>query len=201
MAMPFELSDRAAGIKLDWQNGKMVGAAVKESRKQLKDLAGIFHDQARRKQTDPETTVYRVQWWEPAAPGSEGGLFWGVTTIFPGRAGDEYFMTHGHFHSNRTRAEFYGTVEGEGMLVLMDEDRHTWSERMTPGSLHYIDGRHAHRAVNTGDTPLIFWACWPTDAGYDYATIREQGFGARVLSVNGKPTLVMQQAAHHAENL
>ena len=197
MAMPFELPDGAAGVKLDWQNGKMMGAAVKESRKQLKDLGGIFHDEARRKQADPETTVYQVQWWEPAAPGSEGGLFWGVTTIFPGRVGDEYFMTHGHFHANRTRAEYYGTVQGEGLLVLMDENRHTWSERMDPGSLHYIDGRNAHRAVNTGDAPLIFWACWPTDAGYDYATIREQGFGARVLSVNGKPAFV----AHHAENL
>jgi glucose-6-phosphate isomerase len=197
MAMPFELPHRAAGVILDWQTGKMTGAAIKQSRKQLKDLSGIFRDEARRKEADQDTTVYLVQWWEPAATGSEGGLFWGVTTIFPGRVGDEYFMTHGHFHANRTRAEYYGTVQGEGMLVLMDEKRHTWSEPMVPGSLHYIDGRSAHRAVNTGDTPLIFWACWPTDAGYDYAAIREKGFGARVLSVNGKPAL----APSYAENL
>ena len=197
MAMPFELPHRAAGVILDWQTGKMTGAAIKQSRKQLKDLSGIFRDEARRKEADQDATIYQVQWWEPAATGSEGGLFWGVTTIFPGRVGDEYFMTQGHFHANRTRAEYYGTVQGEGMLVLMDEKRHTWSEPMVPGSLHYIDGRSAHRAVNTGDTPLIFWACWPTDAGYDYAAIREKGFGARVLSVNGKPAL----APSYAENL
>jgi glucose-6-phosphate isomerase len=197
MAMPFELPHQADGVTLDWQTGTMIGAAVQQSRKPLKDLAGIFRDEARRKQADPDTTVYQVQWWEPAATGSEGGLFWGVTTIFPGRVGEEYFMTHGHFHANRTRAEYYGTVQGEGMLVLMNANRQTWSERMVPGSLHYIDGRNAHRTVNTGDTPLIFWACWPTDAGYDYTTIREKGFGARVLSVNGKPALVPS----HAENL
>jgi len=87
------------------------------------------------------------------------------------------------------------------MLVLMDENRNTWAEPMAAGSLHYIDGQHAHRAVNTGDTPLIFWACWPTDAGYDYATIRERGFGARVLCINGRPEMVTQQAAKHVENL
>jgi len=33
MAMPFELLDGAAGVKLDWQSGNMMGAAVKQSRK------------------------------------------------------------------------------------------------------------------------------------------------------------------------
>lgn len=187
-------------IVLDWLNGKMAGAAVKESSKHLKDLIGIFHDESARAQANPEAEIYRVSWWEPAAPGTPGGLFWGVTTLFPGCIGDEYTMTHGHFHADRTRAEYYGTVQGEGTLVLMDETRRTWSENMSPGSLHYIDGKYAHRTVNTGDTPLIFWACWPTDAGYDYTTIRQEGFGARVLRVNGKPSLVPQSGTRGVEN-
>ncbi len=199
MSMSFRPQDNVPGVTVDWLSGKMTGAPLKESSKRLKDLAGIFQDESLRAKADPDTTVYGVRWWEPAAPGSEGGLFWGVTTLFPGRVGDEYYMTHGHFHADRSRAEYYGTAQGEGMLVLMDGSRHTWSERMTPGSLHYIDGKYAHRAVNTGDTPLIFWACWPTDAGYDYTTIREHGFGARVLSVNGKPVLVTQDAAQGSQ--
>lgn len=193
-SMAFTSPQNAAGVTVNWLTGKMVGAAVKESRKRLKDLAGIFQDESLRAKAEPDATVYRVCWWEPAAPGTHGGLFWGVTTLFPGRVGNEYYMTHGHVHADRSRAEYYGTAQGEGMLVLMDESRRTWSERMSPGSLHYIDGRYAHRTVNTGDTPLIFWACWPTDAGYDYTAIREHGFGARVFSVDGKPILVAQDA-------
>jgi glucose-6-phosphate isomerase len=99
-------------------------------------------------------------------------------------------MTHGHFHADRTRAEYYATAAGHGMLMRMDDERKTWGEEMSPGSLHYISGQHAHRVVNTGDVPLIFWACWGSDAGYDYGSIREHGFGARVLQRSGKPAVV-----------
>jgi glucose-6-phosphate isomerase len=203
VSMPFnpdELGDSVSRIMLDWSAGKMTGVVVKESTKQLKDLAGIFQNEMTRTKVAPDTEVYRVRWWEPVAPGTDGGLFWGVTTVFPGRVGNEYFMTHGHIHANKSRAEYYGTVQGDGMLVLMDESRHTWTDRMSLGSLHYIDGRYAHRIANTGETPLVVWACWPSDAGYDYATIRENGFGARVLSVDGKPVLVPQDSARDSES-
>jgi glucose-6-phosphate isomerase len=99
-------------------------------------------------------------------------------------------MTHGHFHADRSRAEYYGTVSGQGMLIQMQDDRRTWGERMFPGSLHYIDGRYAHRVANTGTTPLTFWACWPSDAGYDYATIADRGFGGRLIAKDGEPVFI-----------
>jgi glucose-6-phosphate isomerase len=139
---------------------------------------------------DLNREVYRVRWWSPVQPGIEGGLFWGVTTIQPGNVASEYFMTHGHFHAKRSRAEFYGTVSGGGMLVQMDSDRKTWGEVMTPGSLHYVCGENAHRIANTGETPLVVWACWPSDAGYDYATIEKSGFGARLVSREGEAVFV-----------
>jgi glucose-6-phosphate isomerase len=171
-------------VFLDW-GGSMTGAEIKESSKTIGDLHRVFHDAERVPGLDSKEVVYRVQWWAPVHAGVAGGLFWGVTTIEPGRVGDEYFMTHGHFHADRTRAEYYGTVSGRGMLIRMDEERKTWGEEMSPGSLHYIDGRHAHRVANTGDAPLIFWACWPSDAGYDYATIAERGFGSRLIAKGG----------------
>jgi glucose-6-phosphate isomerase len=132
-----------------------------------------------------------VWWWEPVTPGTEGGLFWGTTEIAPGRVGQEYFMTHGHQHAVLDRAEFYGTVAGSGALVLRDQSGRTRHEDMTPGSLHYIPGTVAHRVVNTGDTPLRFVACWPSDAGHDYATIATHGFGLRVMDDHGKPSFVV----------
>jgi glucose-6-phosphate isomerase len=177
------------GIFLDW-GGSMRGAEIKESSKTLGDLHRVFRDASPASGPDSGEIVYRVQWWSPVNAGVAGGLFWGVTIIQPGKVGEEYFMTHGHFHTDRTRAEFYGTVSGQGMLIRMDEDRKTWGEQMSPGSLHYIDGRHAHRVANTGDSQLVFWACWPSDAGYDYATIAERGFGSRLIATESGPEFV-----------
>jgi glucose-6-phosphate isomerase, archaeal len=185
-----ESNDVPADVLLDWRAGKISGQPVQESFKTLKDLKTIFGDHAALAAMDPSQEVYRVRWWAPVQPGTEGGLFWGVTVLQPGKVGDEYFMTHGHFHANRSRAEFYGTVSGSGMLVQMGADRRTWNEAMTPGSLHYIRGENAHRIANTGDTPLVIWACWPSDAGYDYSTIAQQGFGARLVEREGTPVLV-----------
>ena len=98
-------------------------------------------------------------------------------------------MTHGHRHSIRNRAEFYGTSSGSGRLLLRDENGKTWDEEMSPGSLHYIAGHVTHRTINTGDVPLRFVACWPSDAGHDYDIAGENGFGAYVVEEHGKPVL------------
>jgi glucose-6-phosphate isomerase, archaeal len=177
-------------VSLDWSRGAMTGEPVLDSFKTLRDLAGIFHDAAAFARMDPAREVYRVRSWLPVTPGTDGGLFWGVTTLHPGRVGDEYFMTHGHFHANPTRAEYYAVVSGSGMLIRMDADRRTSGEPMAAGSLHYIRGEHAHRVANTGKIPLVFWACWGSDAGYDYSAIADRGFSARLVERNGQPVFV-----------
>lgn len=182
-----------AGVSVEWGKGAMRGVPVQEQVKRLGDLKGIFRNEAALSAMDPEMEIYRVRWWAPVAPGEEGGLFWGVTILQPGKVGEEYFMTHGHFHANRTRAEYYAAVAGTGILVRMDEERNTWGEAMSAGTLHYIEGAHAHRVVNVGNEPLVFWACWGSDAGYDYGTIRQQGFGAAVVERDGQPVIVAHE--------
>jgi glucose-6-phosphate isomerase len=82
-------------------------------------------------------------------------------------------------------------MEGEGMLILMNEDHSVvWVEKMEPGSIHYINGHTAHRTANTGRTVLSFGACWPSDAGHDYKTISERGFSKILIEKDGVPTLV-----------
>jgi glucose-6-phosphate isomerase len=99
-------------------------------------------------------------------------------------------MTKGHFHAKSDRAEYYWGIEGEGMLLFMDRNGQTWAERMIPGSVHHIPAEIAHRVANTGTRPLSFGACWPSDAGHDYSTIAENGFTARLVDINGQPTLM-----------
>lgn len=174
---------------LDWGRGGLNGPSVLESVKTLGELSGLFHDPQAYAAMDPQLMVYRVRVWTPVPAGDEGGLFWGVTSLEPGKVGDEYFMTHGHFHANSTRAEYYATVAGNGILLRMDGQRRTWGEAMKAGTLQYIRGEHAHRVVNVGSEPLIFWACWGSDAGYNYGAIRDRGFGARVVEHDGHPVI------------
>lgn len=175
---------------VDWASGEISGEGIEESVKTLGQLAGLFQDEAAWRKMDPDTVIYRVRFWRPVPDGTAGGLFWGATVLEPGRVGNEYFMTHGHFHAIRDRAEFYATVKGTGMMLFMDENHETWSQPMAPGSVHYLPGYAAHRVVNTGNTPLVFLACWPSDAGHDYGRVRTGGFSKRMVMRDGAPCLI-----------
>jgi len=181
-------------MRMDWSKGALLpDAQVRESVKTLGQLQGIFANEEARQKMDPNTVVYRVQAWCPVPEGTEGGLFWGTTVVEPGQVDTEYFMTHGHFHQKRDRTEYYGTVEGEGALILMSESRETHSEPMSPGTLHFIPPNTAHRVANTGAVPLRFVACWPSDAGHDYESVRRLGFSARLLKINCGAILVRSE--------
>ena len=170
-------------------NEKLVGNKIDKIDRRIKNLKDIFFDKAALENIDPETIVYEVESYFPVAQNTEGGLFYGITYIHPGVVGNEYFMTKGHFHKIKNRGEFYCTLQGEGMLILMDEERNTWAEKMFPGSIHYIKGNTAHRTANTGNSILSFSAFWPSDAGHDYAIISEQGFSKILIKKDGKPEL------------
>jgi glucose-6-phosphate isomerase len=179
-------------VNVDFSTGVLSGASLVQGTRTLADLAGMFADQTAYAALDPSRVVYRVQAFQPVSADTEGGLFWGATFLESGLVGDEYFMTAGHFHIKRNRAEYYSTVVGHGALILMDEARNSRVEWMTPGTTHYIPAATAHRVVNIGHTHLSFLACWPSDAGHDYETIRERGFSARLRAIDGQPTLVPQ---------
>ena len=177
-------------VNINLENYSYHGDPIIKQHRALKDISGIFHVQEALSAMDLEQTAYTVQAWMPEKEGTEGGLFFGTTNILPGKVGNEYFMTKGHFHARANRSEFYLGIQGEGMLLLMDRNRNTWAEKMFPGSLHYIPLDVAHRVANTGNTTLIFSACWPSDAGHDYDEIAKNGFSARLFEIDGQPQLI-----------
>ena len=180
-------------IRIDLRTGSMgQDRRIERASRTVGQMVDVFLDEPARIQMDAKQLVYSVEYWRPEDESTEGGLCWGSSTVFAGVVGEEYFMTHGHFHARRDRAEFYSTISGTGMLVLMDEQRHGSVQDMSTGSTHYIPGGIAHRVVNTGDVPLTFLACWPSDAGYDYATIADHGFSVRVLRKGGSPEVLTQ---------
>lgn len=167
----------------------LTGEGVTKSSRTLGELCGIFGDEAARAALPADTLVYEVYSHLPVSEGVPGGLFFGLTRLYPGKVGREYFMTKGHFHRQMDRTEYYWCLEGEGALLLMDGTRQTRAERMFPGSLHHIPGGMAHRVANTGRQALAFGACWPSDAGHNYEAIATAGFSGRLLEVDGMPQI------------
>ncbi len=176
-------------VNLDIYSGQLTGKPVIKSIKKIADLKNVFADEESRFTMQQDKPVYEVEVYLPEEEDTEGGLYFGTTIIHPGKVGSEYFMTRGHFHAKRDTAEYYWGMQGEGVLILMDSERNIWAEKMIPGSLHYINRALAHRVANTGASPLIFNACWPSDAGHNYEEIAQNGFAARLIEENSQPVL------------
>lgn len=157
--------------------------------KRLSELEGLYFDAEAwlkqvREQNDP--VVYQVEEFRQA--GSD--LFFGTTTMHPGKVGDEYFMTRGHFHQDRSKAEVYTTLSGSGLLLLEDRDGRSETVEMVAGASAFIPPDWAHRSINFGSAPLIFtWYC-SVAAGHDYGQILERGMRKRVVERDGVAKLI-----------
>jgi glucose-6-phosphate isomerase len=172
---------------LFFSGNHLTGEGVTCVTRNITDLKGVFYDEDARSALAQDAVVYEVKSFLPVPEETPGGLYFGITYLYPGKVGDEYFMTKGHFHARPDRTEFYWGLDGEGVLIFMDEQRRMWAERMFPGSLHHIPGHVAHRVANTDSRLLSFAACWPSDAGHNYAEIAKNGFTARLICKNGLP--------------
>lgn len=173
---------------LDFSSGVFEGQAPQSARA-LGELGPIFRDQGALPAMDPAEAVYAT-YGCPGEVEGEPSLLYATTVLQPGRVGDEFYMTRGHFHTKPERGEFMVTLRGAGALILMDRQDETWMEPMKPGSVHDIDGRYAHRVANTGSEPLVFLVVWMSDCGHDYESIRERGFGKILVAGLNGPELV-----------
>jgi glucose-6-phosphate isomerase len=152
--------------------------------RRLRDMWGLYAVEP----DDPDRLVYRVLGIPVPERNSE--IQCSTTVLEAGLVGDEYFMTKGHFHAVRDRSEIYIGLAGEGRLVLATEDGRSAVEPIRPGTVNYIPGGWAHRSVNVGDEPLVFFAAFVGDAGHDYATIEMRGFPIRIVRGPSGPTVV-----------
>jgi glucose-6-phosphate isomerase, archaeal len=170
-------------------DGRIANAQTKQMR-HLRDMRGFYADAAAEAElatSDP--LIYEVNYaYVPKEVPGELGIC--TTIIHPGKVGDEYFMTKGHFHGKIDRAELYFGLSGSGMLVMETPDGQTNAQPMIAGTSAYVPPHWAHRTVNVGSEPFVFLACFPSDAGYDYGTIAERGFGIIIVERDGAAAVV-----------
>ncbi len=172
----------------DALSAEIPGGKVVERR--LSQLQGCFADEAAYQAAleKEDSLLYRVTAIEPAD--GTGDLHYGLGALYPGKIGNEYFLTKGHLHSAREAAEVYIGLSGSGYMLL--EDEQSGESRLEPlgkGSVVYVPGYTAHRTMNTSTEPLTYFGIYPANAGHDYGAIAERNFLKILVEENGKPTL------------
>lgn len=145
-------------------------------------------DQLRSVLMDPQATgpdpVYQVE--------HDVGNGWeNKTMIAPGKIGQEYTKTHGHYHPEDAPDETYQVVEGEGVLELQKGHPDAISEvifvKSKAGDQIKIKEGYGHSWSNVGKGPLVLVDDWqgghspadyePLDAkgGMAYFLVKEDG--------------------------
>ena len=167
--------------------------------RRLSAMIGQYQDaQAFTAMLSQDPVLYEV--YEIKRPESEGELMNGISIVHPGKVGEEYFMTKGHFHTVLDTAEVYYCLKGEGMMV-METPEGEWSiEELHPGCVLYVPPRWAHRSVNTGQlVNLVTFFIYPGNAGHDYGTIEQQGFRKLVVERDGRVQVIDNPRWHPKE--
>ena len=148
----------------------------------LSGFSGYFADQDAAKTMLETTDPLIYEYWEREYEGEGQAISFGMTRIYPGQVGEEFFKTKGHFHADDQGDEIHMTLEGEGLLLLSDRDGVCQTMEMKPGKVNYIPGQFAHRTINTGTKPLVFAGFWPPKILHDYETIARGGFSKLVIA-------------------
>ncbi|MFD1414369.1 glucose-6-phosphate isomerase [Oceanobacillus jeddahense] len=172
----------------DLANGK---SNEKESSKRyVSNMKGIFHNEAALQQVVDEEDRLVYEFYELDLPQTEGNILFGTSIVYPGKVGDEYNMTKGHFHTILDTGEVYYCISGQGLLLMENPEGDWDTGEFKPGNAVYTPGRYAHRSINTGDEPLVTFFAFRADAGHDYGTIETKGFRKLVVERDGKPEVI-----------
>jgi glucose-6-phosphate isomerase len=175
-------------LSLNFDPATAVIPSFERSNRWLSQLADCFADKLAYQTmlAQEDQPVYGVTNLDMAS--GEGQLHYGLGIVQPGKVGSEYFMTKGHLHAWRPAAEVYICLQGQGMLILEHETEATANVLpFSVNSVVYVPSYTAHRTVNIGDQPLVYWGVFSSEAGHDYEAIRGRNFSQVVIELDGRP--------------
>jgi glucose-6-phosphate isomerase len=158
--------------------------------RRLDAMKGQYHDpDAYARVAELNPILYEV--YDFKRPAEAGELLHGISIVHPGKVGDEYYMTKGHFHEVLETAEVYYCLKGGGVMVMETPEGEWAVEELRAGRVLYVPPRWAHRSVNTSATSdLVTFFVYPGHAGHDYGTIEQRGFRKLVIERDGAPTVI-----------
>ncbi len=162
----------------------------KPIKRYLSDMKGMFFDDDKLVEMLKTEDALVYEFYDMGMPETPGDLAFGTSITYPGKVGDEYFMTKGHFHTILDTAEVYYCLGGKGYMLMENPEGDWVAEEMTPGKAVYVPKRYAHRSINTGREPFITFFAFRADAGHDYGTIETKGYRKLIIEKDGKPQII-----------
>ncbi|GHU63333.1 glucose-6-phosphate isomerase [Clostridia bacterium] len=178
------------GFTIDFSLLTGLSTKAESSKRYLSKVASMFYDtEAAAKMIEADDELV-YEFYELGAPENAGDLAIGSSILYPGKVGDEYFMTKGHFHTILETAETYYCLQGRGGMILENPEGDYSFHELTPGVAIYVPQRYAHRSINTGSETLVTFFAFRGDAGHDYGTIETKGYRKLVVDRGGVPTLI-----------
>ena len=163
---------------------------AESSKRYLSGVKNMFLDREAADETLKDSDPLVYEFYELGVPEDAGDVAAGTSICYPGKVGNEYFMTKGHFHTIEMTAEVYYTLSGEGYMLTENAAGDWAAHKLDAGKMVYVPKGYAHRSINTGNVPLVTFFAFRGDAGHDYGTIEEKGFRKLIVEQNGKPSII-----------
>lgn len=180
---------KSLAIRFNLEDG--LSPDLKSTKRMLSAMDGMYLNNNELKEMIKDEDILVYEFYELGIPEDPGELAYGTTILYPGKVGDEYFMTKGHFHSKMNTAEIYYCLKGHGYLLMENPEGDVELREMTPGVSVYVPPRFAHRSINISEIePFIMFFVFRADAGHDYKTIETKGFRKLIIEIDGKPKVI-----------
>ncbi len=175
-------------IDFDLRTG--ISKSAESTKRYLSHMKKMFLDEKRAEEILEKNDPLVYEFYELGCPERKGDLAFGTSIIYPGKVGEEYYMTKGHFHTMLDTAEVYWCLSGEGYMVMENMGGDTLEMPMKTGEAVYVPRGYAHRTVNTGTEKLVVFWTFQADAGHDYGTIETKGYHKLIVEKDRKAVIV-----------
>jgi glucose-6-phosphate isomerase len=141
------------------------------------EMRGMYNDTAAMERAIQAGNPLIYEFYDLGIEETAVNLAYGTSMLFPGKIGNEFFMTKGHFHRIPDAAEIYYCLSGYGMMLMENPGGDTEYRILRPGAAVCVPGRFAHRSINlSAAEKLVTFFTLRADAGHDYGSIEKRGF-------------------------
>ena len=144
---------RGCVVDLDLKTG--LSKKISTDKRMLSQMAGMFADDDAYKKLLAEGDRLVYEFHTMPVPSDPGDLAFGCSILYPGKVGDEYFFTKGHFHVPLDTCEVYYCLKGHGYMMCEDPEGDWRTFEMFPGQVVYVPKRYAHRSINVNQNETL----------------------------------------------
>jgi len=180
--------DRGFTVDFDLKTG--LSQSMGTGKRYLSDMKGMFADDAA---FDAQKAIENKLVYEfhgMPVKEHEGDLAYGCSIVYPGKVGNEFFMTKGHFHTILDTAEVYYCIGGYGYMMMENSNGDWLALELKAGKCVYVPKGYAHRSICAGNEALRTFFVFRADAGHDYGTIETKGYRKLLIEEHGKPIII-----------